>query len=81
MLNLEVRTKLGEKEVLENAKKFFGGGGLGLEIREDGPECITFVGGGGYASVSVCREDGKTRVSLVTQEWEQPVKNFAATLP
>ena len=81
MLNLEVRTRLKEKEVLENAKKFFGAGGLGLEVREDGPECLTFQGGGGYASVSVCREEDKTRVSLITQEWEIQVRNFAATLP
>jgi hypothetical protein len=81
MLNLEVTTKLTEKEAIERVKKFFGVGGLGLELSEKTPACFSFAGGGGYVSVSICTEDGKTRVTLLTQEWEAQIKTFASNLP
>ena len=81
MLNLEIQTPLAVKEVAERSKKFFGPGGLGLELKEETPQCITFEGGGGYVTANICTEAGKTKVNLLTQEWEKQVRNFAATLP
>ncbi len=81
MMNLDVRTKLKQEEVLEQLKKFFGKGGLGLEITEEASQCLTFEGGGGYVTATLCPEGGSTRINLVTQEWDYQVKKFASSLP
>ncbi len=81
MINLEVKTKLRQDEVMDRVKKFFGKGGLGLEIAEEAPQCLTFEGGGGHVTVTVCLEEGKTRINLVSQEWETQLKKFASDLP
>jgi hypothetical protein len=81
MLNLDVRTKAAEKEVIEQLKNYFGKGGLGLELTEEGPQCLTFEGGGGHVTATLCQEEGKTRINLVTQEWDFQVKKFASSLP
>jgi hypothetical protein len=80
MLNLEVKTKLTEKEVVDELKKFFGKGGLGLDLTDEGPQCLYFEGGGGHVSANLCPEEGKTRINLVTQEWDYQVKAFASKL-
>jgi len=81
MINLEVKTKLKQEEVIEKLKKFFGKGGLGLEIAEEAPQCVTFEGGGGHVTATVCPEEGKTKINLVSQEWDSQVKRFASGLP
>jgi predicted glycoside hydrolase/deacetylase ChbG (UPF0249 family) len=81
MLNLDVKTKLKQEEVMQRLKKFFGKGGLGLDITEEAPQCLTFEGGGGHVTATLCTEEGKIRINLVTQEWENQVKKFASDLP
>jgi len=80
MLNLEVKTKLSQEETLKRFKKYFGEGGLGLEIAEETPQCLSFQGGGGHVTATVCQEEEKTRIDLVTQEWDYQVKKFVSTL-
>jgi hypothetical protein len=80
MLNLESRTKLSQEEVLQKLKRFFGKGGLGLELSYETPQCLTFIGGGGYVKATLCSEENRTRVNLVTQEWDYDVKEFASRL-
>ena len=81
MLNLEVRTRLSREEVIQRLKKFFGKGGLGLEVTEEASQCVAFEGGGGHVTATLCPEEGKIRITLVTQEWENQVKKFASSLP
>jgi len=81
MINLEVKTKLKQEQVMERLKKFFGKGGLGLDITEEGPQCLTFEGGGGHVTATLCPEEGKMRINLVSQEWDSQVKKFASSLP
>lgn len=81
MLNLEVRTKLSQEEAVQQLKKFFGKGGLGLDVTGESPQCLTFEGGGGHVTATLCPEEGKTRITLVTQEWDYQVKKFASGLP
>lgn len=81
MLNLELRTELSQEETVQHLKRFFGKGGMGLEIKEETPQCLTFEGGGGYVTATLCPEEGKTRLTLVTQEWDYQVKKFASGLP
>jgi len=80
MINLEAKTKLTPEEVVNRLKKFFGKGGLGLELTEDAPQCLTFEGGGGYVTATLCLEEGKTRINLVAQEWDRQVKEFVSGL-
>ena len=81
MINLEAKTKLSKKDLVERLKKFFGKGGLGLEACEDTPDCLSFEGGGGYVTANIGTEEEKTRLTLVSQEWEHQVKEFASGLP
>jgi hypothetical protein len=80
MLSLECKTSLAPSRALEELKRAFGKGGLGLEVKEESPGCITFEGGGGYITATLCEEKGKTRIDLVTQEWDYPVKQFATKI-
>jgi hypothetical protein len=80
MLNLEVTTKLPQEEVSKRAMGFFGKGGLGLEAAEKDSQCLSFEGGGGYVTVTTCAEGDKTKVTMVTQEWEYQIKEFASSL-
>jgi hypothetical protein len=81
MPNLEAKTKLPQEEVIERLKRHFGKGGLGLEIKDETPQCLYFEGGGGYVNATMCPEEGKTRLNLVTQEWDYQVKKFVSDLP
>lgn len=53
-------------------------GGLGLELTEETLQCLTFEGGGGFVTVTVCVDKGQTQVALVTQEWDYQAKRFAS---
>ena len=81
MIRLEAKTKLATEKVVERLKRFFGEGGLGLDITDETPECLYFEGGGGYVNVTICSENGKTRLDLLTQEWDYQVKKFISELP
>ena len=76
MIRMEGKSKLAPEEVLSQAKKYFGKGGQGLELTEENASCLTFTGGGGYVTASVCVEGKRTKVDLVSQEWEYQVKEF-----
>ncbi len=80
MLNLEIKTKLTGEKVLGTLKNHFGKGGVGLALTDEGPQCLTFEGGGGYVTATFCPEEGGTRINFVTQEWDFEVKKFAAGL-
>jgi len=80
MINLEARTKLTPEEVAGRLKKFFGKEGLGLEVTEEAPQCLTFEGGGGYVTATLCLDEGKTRINLAGREWDYQVKEFVSSL-
>jgi len=80
MISMERKTKIAPEKVVERLKKFFGKGGQGLDLTEEKGPCLNFSGGGGYVSATVCMEEGKTKINLVSQEWENQVKEFMKTL-
>ena len=80
MLTMEVRTRKTTDEVIQKLKRFFGEGGLGLDLREETSTCLTFEGGGGHVTASVCEEGRETCVDLTTREWDYQVKEFSARL-
>jgi len=70
-----VKTKLKPDEVIERAIKFFGKGGVGLEVTERNASTVCFEGGGGHVTIIVC-PDELTDVDLETREWDYQVKRF-----
>ena len=78
MLNLEAKTRLSKEELTARIKGFFEG--LGLTLVDDTGGCLSYQGGGGYVTATLSEEGGKTRVDLVTQEWEYQVREFVANL-
>ena len=58
-MNYSVTTKLAPEKVIEAAVKYFGEGGLGLEMTSQGPDCVTFQGGGGHVEVTACQKEMK----------------------
>jgi len=81
VIKLEAKTELPREKLMERLKRFFGKDGLGLEIKDETPECLHFEGGGGYVNATLCSEKGKTRLDLMTQEWDYQVKKFISGLP
>jgi hypothetical protein len=80
MIRLEHRSKHRPDQVMQRLKRIFGKGGLGLDLKEETPACITFEGGGGYVTASLCEDRGETRVDIVSQEWDFHVKQFITNL-
>jgi len=80
MRNLEITSKLPLAKAAQKVRDFFGPGGLGLALKQDGDLCLTFAGGGGYVRATFCQEGGHTKIGLVTQEWERQVDELAANL-
>ena len=69
-------SKLSPAKVLEKALEFFGPGGLGLEVKEEGEGCAIFDGGGGHVFVQACEGGKGSEVDLETREWDYQVKQF-----
>jgi hypothetical protein len=80
MLSLEVETKSTPEKVVKELKSYFGKEGQGLKLRDSTSQCLNFEGGGGYVTATLCPEDNRTRVDLLTQGYEYQVKQFAAKL-
>jgi len=75
-----VETKKEPQEVVRMAKTYFGEGGLGLEVVERNPCCVTFTGGGGHVTVTASVGGDGTTVELETREWDYHVKKFMRQL-
>ena len=73
-------TKLKPVKVIADAAAFFGPKGAGMTQKEKGDDFISFEGGGGYVSVSLCEKDKKLEVNLETREWEAWVERFLENL-
>jgi len=80
MIHMERKSRLEPEELLGRLKKFFGKEGQGLELTEENASCLTFTGGGGYVTASVCLEGKLTKVDLVSREWEYQVKEFLSQI-
>jgi hypothetical protein len=81
VLSMDVRTTLSVEELGKRLKAFFGKDGLGLDMKEDRPGCITFAGGGGYVNTEFSPEGEKTRLHIITSERAVQVKRFITELP
>jgi hypothetical protein len=80
MLRIAKQSKLNTVEIITKASQYFGKGGEGLEETERGPCCISFSGGGGYATVTVCEQTNQRDVDVETREFEYQAKQFLRLL-
>jgi hypothetical protein len=71
-----VHTRLSPEKTIERAIETFGPGGLGLEVSQENPCCVTFEGGGGHVTVTASGEGKETTAELETREWDYHVRKF-----
>jgi hypothetical protein len=64
------------EDIIEKARTFFGPGGVGLEITDEGQCCITFEGGGGHVRIDAASKGKGSDVDIETREWDYQVKEF-----
>ncbi len=77
MLKLNIRTRRSPADVVKKALDFFGPGGYGLKVTQQGDTCVSFEGGGGHITVIACTDNEGASVDLETGEWEHQVREFA----
>lgn len=81
MTRYSKETRKPPERVLEQALAFFGPGGLGLKVEEQGDCCLRLTGGGGHVLVQIEKEErGRTTVLLETREWDYQVRQFLERL-
>ncbi len=76
MLRIAAETELKPEVVVRKALGFFGPSGNHMKVLEQTEKCISFEGAGGGVWVTAQSSGAKTSVEVVTQEWEEPVKEF-----
>jgi hypothetical protein len=76
--SLTKRTHKKPDDVLQQATKYFGPQGLGLQVTEHTTVAARFVGGGGHIRVEMTKtaQDSGTRVEIRTSGWDYHVKRF-----
>jgi hypothetical protein len=80
MLNISKETNLSSEEIRQKTRDYFGKKGLKLEMTDEETDCLSFTGGGGYVKATICPQEGKNRLDIITQEWEYDVKEFLSRL-
>jgi hypothetical protein len=76
MINLSKESKLSAEQVLERAVKFFGEGGVGLDLTSQSENFVRFAGGGGSVVVEVKAGSKRTEVDILSVEWDYQAKQF-----
>ena len=80
MKQLAKDSRLAPDRVLETAERFFGPGGLGLDVVYRREDTLLFEGGGGSVAVQACPANGGSAVNVDAREWEQPAERFLSEI-
>lgn len=81
-MRYSVETRLRPGQVYARAREFFGPGGrVGLQLTENTPNRLSFVGGGGYVIISAHRAWERTAVNLEVWQFDAEAREFLASLP
>lgn len=81
MARYSAETRRSPEKVVKKALAFFGPGGLGLTVEEQGDCCLHLTGGGGYVRIQIeLGESGRTSVVLETREWDSQAMRFLEIL-
>lgn len=76
MASYLMKSKHEPAKIMDQALKFFGPTGAGLDVKEQQGNRLHFQGGGGYILVQVSETAQGSEVELETREWDYPVKKF-----
>jgi hypothetical protein len=76
MLKISTKSKHSPEEVIKRAVKYFGPGGYGLKVNDEGNCCANFEGGGGGVRVSASAEKKGSTVDVESREWDYQAKAF-----
>jgi hypothetical protein len=80
MLKIGKESKLKPEEAVQRAIDFFGPGGYGLEVKDEGNCCAVFKGGGGSVRVSAAETRKGSSVDVEAVEWEVQAREFLSKL-
>jgi hypothetical protein len=80
MTRYRVETRVKPEEAIAQAIAFFGGDGLGLEIKEQSVCCVNFEGAGGHVQVTASAGGTRTAVDVVSREWDRDVERFVRSI-
>jgi hypothetical protein len=75
-IHYETESDHSPEELLQRAREYFGGTGLGLTLAAQGPETLEFAGGGGNVTVSV-HHNGRAQVQIASRRWNYHAEQFA----
>jgi len=81
MLSMGVHTGLSTEDLSERLRTYFGKDGLGLELKENGPERYTFEGDRGFVSAILGSAGNKTFFRITTSDWAAQIRTFISELP
>ncbi len=81
MIKLSARTKLSTEDAIKRAVSYFGTGGVGLELKEQGVNCVSFTGAAGVVEVTVYAEGKGSTLEVAATEWDSQAKDFVSKLP
>jgi hypothetical protein len=76
MKKLSTESRLKPEDAIKRAVAFFGPGGYGLEIKDEGSCCVTFEGGGGSVYVSAAASKTGSTVDIESVEWDYQAEQF-----
>lgn len=76
MLRIATKTKLTPEQVIKKAIVFFGPTGYKLKLIDQTETSANFEGSGGSIEMTACKENSKTSVDFISQEWDFQVKEF-----
>jgi hypothetical protein len=76
MMKLSTKSKHSPEEVIKRAVKYFGPGGYGLRVNDEGNCCVNFEGGGGSVRVSAVTEKKGSTVDVESREWDYQIEEF-----
>ncbi len=65
---------------MNEAERFFGPGGLGLERRDSSPTTAAWQGGGTDVFLTVTPIEKGTRVEVASTEWDRQAREFIQQL-
>jgi hypothetical protein len=80
MVRLGGHSKLRPAEVMEKAERFFGPGGLGLQVVERQATRLVLEGGGGGVAVSAEPNATGSDVEMVSREWDDRAQAFLGSI-
>ena len=76
MLRIGTDTKLTPEDAVKKAVDFFGPKGYKLKITQQTATSVNFEGGGGFIELTASADKPRTKVEIMSREWDFQVNEF-----